>query len=63
MSVRKVAAQFNVAPSLVQKLLSLKNTPGHLEPKKPGGTMKGKLDEYERKLKVMVEKYPDWTLS
>lgn len=62
-SVRKVAAEFNVAPSFVQKLLSLKKTQGHLEPKKQGGTMKGKLDGYESELKAMVEKYPDWTLS
>ena len=62
-SVRKVAAQFGVAKSYVQKLLQLKRTQGHLEPKKQGGTIKGKLDEHGSELAAMVESYPDATLS
>nr|WP_322713844.1 hypothetical protein [Nostoc sp. ChiSLP03a]MDZ8215006.1 hypothetical protein [Nostoc sp. ChiSLP03a] len=33
-SIRKVAVQFGVAKSYVQKLLQLQKTEGHLEPKK-----------------------------
>jgi len=62
-SVRKVAVQFGVAKSYVQKLLQLKKTQGHLEPKKPGGTMRGKLDDYGRELSEMVKSYPDNTAS
>lgn len=62
-SVRKVAAQFGVAKSYVQKLLQLKKTQGHLEPKKQGGAMKGKLDEYRSELVAMVQSHPDATLA
>ena len=62
-SVRKVAVQFGVAKSYVQKLLQLKKNQGHLEPKKQGGTMRGKLDDYGRELYEMVKSYPDATLS
>ncbi|MFN6525335.1 transposase [Nostoc sp. ChiSLP03a] len=61
-SVRKVAVQFGVAKSYVQKLLQLKRTQGHLEPKKQGGTMKGKLDEYDSELAEMVKSHRDATL-
>lgn len=61
-SVRKVSVQFGVAKSYVQKLLELKKTQGHLEPKKQGGTMRGKLDDYGRELVEMVNSYPDATL-
>lgn len=62
-SVRKVAVQFGVAKSYVQKLLQLKKTQGHLEPQKQGGAMKGKLDEYGCELAAMVQSYPDATLA
>lgn len=62
-SVRKVAVQFGVAKSYVQKLLQLQKTQGHLEPKKQGGTIKGKLDEYGSELAEMVKSHPDATLS
>lgn len=62
-SVRKVAAQFGVAKSYVQKLLQLNRTQGDLEPKKPGGSMKGKLDEYSSELAEIVQSYPDATLA
>lgn len=62
-SVRKIAVQFGVAKSYVQKLLQLKRTLGHLEPKKQGGAVKGKLDEYGSELTEMVKSHPDATLS
>lgn len=46
-SVRKVAERFGVAKSLVQKLLSLQKTQGHLEPIQQSGGMKGELDGCE----------------
>lgn len=61
-SIRKVAERFGVAKSFVQKILTLKKTQGHLEPKKQGGAIKGKLDGSEAQLAAMVEKYPDATL-
>ncbi|WP_416666324.1 helix-turn-helix domain-containing protein [Egbenema bharatensis] len=62
-SIRKVATQFGVAKSYVQKLLLLKKTQGHLAPKKQGGTMKGQLDEYGSELTAMVQSHPDATLA
>ena len=61
-SVRKVADRFGVAKSFVQKLLSMKKTQGHVEPRQQGGVMKGELDGYSAQLAAMVEKYPDATL-
>lgn len=61
-SVRKVADRFGVAKSFVQKLLSMKKTQGHVEPKQQGGAMKGELDGYSDQLAAMVEQYPDATL-
>jgi transposase len=62
-SVRKVAMQFGVAKSYVQKLLQLKKTQGHLNPQKQGGALKGKLDEYGSELAAMVQSHPDATLA
>jgi transposase len=62
-SVRKVAVQFGVAKSYVQKLLQLKKTQGHLNPQKQGGAMKGKLDGYGSELAAMVQSHPDATLA
>jgi transposase len=62
-SVRKVAVQVGVAKSYVQKLIQLKKTQGHLNPKKQGGALKGKLDGYGSELAAMVESYPDATLA
>ncbi len=61
-SVRKVADRFGVAKSFVQKLLSMKKTQGHVEPRQQGGVMKGELDGYQSQLAAMVEQYPDATL-
>lgn len=62
-SVRKVASRFDVSKSFVQKLLDMKKTEGHVEPRKQGGSMKSELDFYQIELVEMVEKYPDATLS
>jgi len=61
-SIRKIADRFGVAKSFVQKIIYLKKTQGHVEPKQQGGAMKGELDEYGVQLGEMVEKYPDATL-
>jgi transposase len=62
-SMRKVAARFEVSKSFVQKLLKPQKTHGHLNPGKPGRVMKSELDKQSTKLTLMVEKYPDATLS
>ena len=62
-SIRKVASNFGVTKSFVQKLLLIKKTEGHVKPKKQGGAVKGELDGYEVQLAEMVEQYPDNTLS
>ncbi|BAZ03448.1 helix-turn-helix domain-containing protein [Calothrix sp. NIES-3974] len=61
-SIRGVAVQFGIAKSYVQKLIRQKRLEGHLEPKKQGGAMKGKLDDYGSELAEMVQSYPDLTL-
>jgi transposase len=44
-SIRKVAVQFGVAKSYVQKLIQQKKIQGHLNPKKQGRNRGGKLDK------------------
>ncbi|MEO1184039.1 MAG: transposase [Cyanobacteria bacterium J06636_27] len=61
-SVRKVATNFGVTKSFVQKLLLMKKKEGHVKPKKQGGAVKGDLDGYDVQLAAMVEQYPDKTL-
>ncbi|WP_445305059.1 helix-turn-helix domain-containing protein [Microcoleus sp. Pol12B4] len=62
-SIRKIASRFDVSKSLVQKLLEMKRSQGHVEPKKQGGGMKSELYGYGPQIAEMVEKYPDATLS
>ncbi|MGB7444710.1 MAG: transposase [Coleofasciculaceae cyanobacterium] len=62
-SVRKVASRFKVSKSFVQKLLLMKKTQGHVQPKQQGGSLKSQLDGAQSQLAAMVEKYPDATLS
>jgi len=62
-SVRKVAQRFDVSKAFVQKILKQKQTTGHLQPKKPGGSLPSVLHSSTTKLIEMVEKYPDSTLS
>lgn len=62
-SIRKVAARFDVSKAFVQKLLKQKQTTGHIQPKKQGGSLKSVLHSRTEQLTQMVEKYPDSTLS
>jgi transposase len=62
-SIRKLASRFDVSKSFVQRLLQMRKTQGHVEPKQQGGGMKGELYGHETELVAMVEKYPDATLS
>ncbi len=62
-SIRKVAARFDVSKGFVQKIFKQKQTTGHVEPKKQGGSMKSVLHSRKTELTQMVEKYPDSTLS
>jgi transposase len=62
-SIRKVAARFDLSKSFVQKLIKMKKTQGHVQPKQQGGSMKSQLHGAEVQLAAMVEKYPDATLS
>ncbi|MEI2578536.1 FeoC-like transcriptional regulator [Scytonema sp. PRP1] len=49
-SIRKLASRFDVSKSFVQRLLEMKKTQGHVEPKQQGGGMKGELYGYETQL-------------
>jgi len=60
-SIRKVAARFDLSKSFVQKLIKMKKTQGHVQPKQQGGSMKSQLHGAEVQLAAMVEKYPDAT--
>ncbi|WP_041622917.1 helix-turn-helix domain-containing protein [Oscillatoria nigro-viridis] len=62
-SVRKVAQRFDVSKAFVQKILKQKQTTGHVQPKKQGGSLKSVLNSRRTELTQMVEKYPDSTLS
>ena len=39
-SIGKIASRFDASKSLVQKLLEMKRSQGHVEPRKQGGGMK-----------------------
>ncbi|WP_375478949.1 hypothetical protein [uncultured Nostoc sp.] len=62
-SIKLVASRFDVSKAFVQKLLKQKKIKGHVEPGKQGGSIKNELDNYKTQLTLMVEKYPDATLS
>ena len=62
-SIRKLAARFDVSKAFVQRLLKQKKLLGHVQPQKQGGRMKSELDKYSTELAHMVENYPDATLS
>ena len=61
-SIRKGATRFDVSKAFVQKILKQKQTTGHVQPKKQGGSLKSVLHSSTDKLIQMVEKYPDSTL-
>src|SRR4028119_2487769 len=45
-SIRKVAARFDVSKAFVQKILKQKQATGHVQPKKPGGSVKSVLHSH-----------------
>ncbi|WP_445242771.1 hypothetical protein [Microcoleus sp. S28C3] len=59
----KVAARFDVSKGFVQKILKQKQTTGRVQPRKQGGSLKSVLNSRRTKFTLMVEKYPDSTLS
>ncbi|WP_445306741.1 helix-turn-helix domain-containing protein [Microcoleus vaginatus] len=61
-SIRKVATRFDVSKGFVQKILKQKQTTGHVQPRKQGGSPKSVLHSLTTELTHMVEKYPDSTL-
>ncbi len=63
MSIRKTAAKFSVAKSLVQKLVKQQRTDGNLEPKKPGKPRISYLTTAEPELREIVSQNPDATLA
>jgi transposase len=56
-SIRKVAARFDVSKGFVQKILKQKQTTGHVQPKKQGGSLPNVLNSRTTELTQMVEKY------
>jgi len=52
-----------VSKAFVQKILKQKQTTGHVQPKKQGGSLKSVLHSSTTQLIQMVEKYPDSSLS
>jgi transposase len=58
-SIRKVAARFDVSKGFVQKILKQKQTTGHVQPKKQGGSLTSVLHSCTTELTQMVEKYPE----
>src|SRR4028119_1333303 len=61
--IRKVVARFDVSKGFVQKILKQKQTTGHIQPRKQGGSLKSVLHSRTTEVTQMVEKYPDSTLS
>jgi len=62
-SIRKLAARFNVSNGVVQRLLNLKKTTGSLEPKPPSGGKPSQFVGREAEIAEMVSKHPDFTLQ
>ena len=58
-SIRKVAARKDVSKGFVQKILKQKQTIGHVQPRKQGGSLKSVLNSRRTELLQMVEKYPE----
>jgi|SRR5919199_1819205 transposase len=63
MSIRKVATQFAVSKSLVQKLVNLQRTEGNLQPKQTGKPQFSYLRNAEPEVKALVAAHPDATLA
>ena len=62
-SIRKVAAQFAVSKSLVQKLVNQQKTEGNLQPKQTGKPQLSHLRNAEPEVKALVAAHPDATLA
>ena len=62
-SVRKLAANFGVAKSFVQKMLKQQKEEGHVNPGKQGTKKKAVLASSSSQLIELVAKYPDATLA
>ena len=62
MSIRKVADQFNVSKSLVQKLVKQQQTEGNLQSKKRGKPQFSHLTSKSEEVRALVAEHPDATL-
>jgi transposase len=62
MSIRKVAAQFRVSKSVVQKLVKQQQVDGDLQPKPRGKPQFSHLTNAESMLRELVAEKPDATL-
>ncbi|MDV3000188.1 MAG: hypothetical protein N5P05_001794 [Chroococcopsis gigantea SAG 12.99] len=62
-SIRKVAERFRVSKSMVQNLIALKKETGQVVPRKNNRGRKSQLNGYEEEIALMVQEYPDYTLS
>ncbi|NET52323.1 MAG: transposase [Merismopedia sp. SIO2A8] len=62
MSIRRVAARFDVSKSLVQKLVKQQKTEGNLRPKQRGKPQFSHLTNALAEVKVLVANHPDATL-
>ncbi len=61
MSIRKVATNFAVSKSLVQKLVKQQQTEGNLQPKRTGKPQFSHLTNAEPEVKALVAEHPDAT--
>jgi transposase len=62
MSIRKVADQFNVSKSLVQKLVKKQQTEGNLQSKQRGKPQFSHLTSKSEEVRALVTEHPDATL-
>lgn len=62
MSIRKVATQFGVTKSLVQKLVKQQQTEGNLQPKQRGKPQFSHLTSSDVEVRALVAEHPDATL-
>jgi transposase len=62
LSIRKVADQFNVSKSLVQKLVKQQQTEGNLQSKKRGKPQFSHLTSKSEEVRALVAEHPDATL-
>lgn len=62
MSIRKVADQFNVSKSLVQKLVKQQQTEGNLQSQKRGKPQFSHLTSKSEEIRALVAEHPDATL-